>query len=141
MESLSSLLSWTHGNAAVQTLYTMDGIPLEIQPTIYGNQTRLTIHTHSSEHNGELRISIGVIVNQTIIHSWSQAVGTDHYMNIYYTQLGAVYEALAHANTMMSKLDILHSVTFIGILTVPTIELFSNHWPAPKQSNAPEDDH
>jgi hypothetical protein len=57
------------------------------------NKARLEIFTHSAARRGVITVGFVARVQYTTVHRWHQAVGSEERMNVYYGQLGAIYEA------------------------------------------------
>jgi hypothetical protein len=80
------------------------------------NKARLEIFTHSAAHRGVIAVGFVARVHNATVHSWHQAVGSEERMNVYYGQLGAIYEAATYVKTMIPKVSMAPSsirVTFV----------------------------
>jgi hypothetical protein len=81
------------------------------------SRRRIVIYTHGSLKNGNISIGLVIQVNGTTSDCWSMTVGREDQLNLYYAQLGAIYEAVNYANTIVSNLTIPASTTWTTIVT------------------------
>jgi hypothetical protein len=80
------------------------------------NKARLEIFTHSAARRGVITVGFVARVHNATVHRWHQAVGSDERMNVYYGQLGAIYEAAMYVKTMIPRVSMAPSsirVTFV----------------------------
>lgn len=69
------------------------------------SKARLEMFTYSAAHRGVISVGFVARVHNATIHKWHQAVGTEEHMNVYYGQLGAVYEAATYVSTMIPRVS------------------------------------
>ncbi|KAF3399584.1 hypothetical protein DPV78_006391 [Talaromyces pinophilus] len=81
------------------------------------SRRRIVIYTHGSLKHGNITIGLAVQVNGTTSDCWSTMVGSEDQLNLYFAQLGAIYEAVKYANTIVSNLTIPASATWTTIVT------------------------
>ncbi|KUL82055.1 hypothetical protein ZTR_10680 [Talaromyces verruculosus] len=81
------------------------------------SRRRIVIYTHGSLKNGNLSIGLVIQVNGSTSDCWSMTVGREDQLNLYYAQLGAIYEAVNYTNTIVSNLTIPASTTWTTIVT------------------------
>ncbi|GFG18024.1 probable RNA-directed DNA polymerase from transposon X-element [Aspergillus lentulus] len=76
----------------------------------------LEMFTHSAAPRGVISVGFVARVHNATIHKWHQAVGKEERINVYYAQLGAIYEAATYVKTMIPRVSMAPSsihVTFV----------------------------
>jgi hypothetical protein len=91
----------------------------QLNPGANPQQThhRIMIYTHGSMQGGDIKIGLIIQVNGTTADRWSMTVGKKDQLNLYYVQLGAIYEAARYVETIIAKITIPASAIWTTIVT------------------------